>query len=123
MKHCLVVDDSDVIRKVTRRILETMHLDISDAESGPKGLDVCQARMPDAILLDWMMPGMAGLEFISAVRLLPGGKKPVIVYCVTENDPVHIAKALQSGADHYLLKPYSRQEVHDKLAESGIAAA
>ena len=120
MKHCLVVDDSDVIRKVTRRILETMRVDIADAESGPKGLDACQIRMPDAILLDWMMPGMGGLEFISAVRHMPCGKMPVIVYCVTENDPLHISKALQTGANHFLMKPVTRLDIHDKLAEAGV---
>ena len=57
MKHCLVVDDSSVIRKVARRILEDLDFFISEAEDGQQALDVCRDQMPDAILLDWNIAG------------------------------------------------------------------
>ena len=55
MKNCLVVDDSSVIRKVARRILEGLEFQISEAEDGEQALDACRQRMPDAVLLDWNM--------------------------------------------------------------------
>jgi two-component system chemotaxis response regulator CheY len=62
MKSCLVVDDSSVIRKVARRILEDLSFEITEAEDGAQALDACRREMPSAILLDWNMPVMDGLE-------------------------------------------------------------
>lgn len=62
MKSCLVVDDSSVIRKVARRILEGMEFQITEAEDGEQALGACQLNLPDAILLDWNMPKMDGYE-------------------------------------------------------------
>ena len=64
MKHCLVVDDSRVIRKVACRILETLQFATEEAEDGAAALDACRSRMPDVILLDWQMPHMTGIEFL-----------------------------------------------------------
>ena len=72
MKTCLVVDDSSVIRKVARRILEGLDFQISEAEDGEVALTACQNRLPDAILLDWNMPKMDGYDFLKALRRLPG---------------------------------------------------
>ena len=76
MKTCLVVDDSEVVRKVARRILENLKLEISEAESGQQALDQCQQAMPDAIIFDYHMPGMGTVEFLSTLRGLTHGKKP-----------------------------------------------
>ena len=65
MKHCLVVDDSAVIRKVARRILEELKFSASEAENGRDALDKCRMSMPDAVLLDWNMPVMDGIAFLS----------------------------------------------------------
>ena len=83
MMTCLVVDDSSVIRKVARRILEAMSFQIAEAEDGEKALEVCKRSLPDAILLDWNMPKMDGYEFLRALRRLPGGDKPKVVFCTT----------------------------------------
>ena len=72
MKTCLVVDDSSVIRKVARRILEGLEFQIVEAEDGEQALDACRSKMPDAILLDWNMPKMDGYEFLRNLRRLPG---------------------------------------------------
>jgi two-component system chemotaxis response regulator CheY len=64
MRTCLVVDDSAVIRKIARRILEEMNFRIVEAEDGEKALEVCKRGLPDAILLDWNMPIMDGYEFL-----------------------------------------------------------
>jgi len=76
--------------------------------------------MPDGILLDWNMPVMDGLEFLTALRKLPGGLKPKVVFCTTENSVVHIARAIQAGADEYIMKPFDRQIVQSKFEEIGL---
>jgi two-component system chemotaxis response regulator CheY len=93
MKTCLVVDDSSVIRKVARRILEGLDFQIAEAENGEEAVEACRKQIPDAILLDWNMPKMDGYEFLRALRRLPGGDKPKVVFCTTENDVAHIARA------------------------------
>jgi two-component system chemotaxis response regulator CheY len=121
VKHCLVVDDSAVIRKVARRILEGLEFQISEAEDGEKALDVCREIMPDAILLDWNMPVMDGYEFLKRLRLMPGGSGPKVVFCTTENDVGHNARALHAGADEYIMKPFDRDIVAAKFQEVGLA--
>lgn len=122
MPHCLVVDDSEVIRKIVSILLTDIGYEVSEAESGEPALAQCIARMPDVILVDWHMPGMAGLEFASSLRLQAGGEKPFVVYCTTENDPVDIARALAAGADDYLLKPFDRDTLRAKFADVSAAA-
>ncbi len=72
---CLVVDDSAVIRKVARRIIEALGMNVSEAEDGSAALEVCAASMPDAILLDWNMPNMDGYTFLQALRRSEGGRR------------------------------------------------
>jgi len=120
MKTCLVVDDSSVIRKVARRILEEMEFSIEEAEDGKEALDRCTSAMPDAILLDWNMPVMDGLEFLKQLRTSPGGQKPIVVFCTTENDMKHITKAIESGANEYIMKPFDREIIESKFAQTGL---
>src|SRR3954462_15551481 len=103
MKSCLVVDDSGVIRKVARRILEGMEFQITEAEDGEQALGACQRELPDAILLDCNMPKMDGYEFLKALRRLPGGDRPKVVFCTTEKDVAHIPRALHAGANADIL--------------------
>ena len=120
MKTCLVVDDSSVIRKVARRILEGMHFEITEAEDGADALGKCAERLPDAVLLDWNMPVMDGYEFLGNLRRLPGGDKPKVVFCTTENDVAHIARALHAGANEYIMKPFDKDIVEAKFQEVGL---
>jgi two-component system, chemotaxis family, chemotaxis protein CheY len=120
MKTCLVVDDSSVIRKVARRILEGLDFQISEAENGQEAITACRDQIPDAILLDWNMPKMDGYEFLRALRRLPGGDKPKVVFCTTENDVAHIARALHAGANEYIMKPFDKDIVESKFQEVGL---
>jgi two-component system chemotaxis response regulator CheY len=120
MKNCLVVDDSSVIRKVARRILEDLDFDIVEAQDGRQALELCRTQMPDAILLDWNMPVMDGMEFLAALRKEPGGADPKVVFCTTENDVGHIARAMRAGADEYIMKPFDREIMAAKFAEVGL---
>jgi two-component system chemotaxis response regulator CheY len=120
MKTCLVVDDSSVIRKVARRILEGFDFQITEAEDGERALEFCQSKMPDAILLDWNMPKMDGYEFLRALRRLPHGDAPRVVFCTTENDVAHIARAMHAGANEYIMKPFDKEIVEAKFQEVGL---
>jgi two-component system, chemotaxis family, chemotaxis protein CheY len=120
VKHCLVVDDSAVIRKVARRILEGLSFRISEAEDGEQALIVCRGEMPDAVLLDWNMPVMDGYEFLKELRQMPGGGDPKVVFCTTENDVGHIARALHAGANEYIMKPFDKDIMTAKLQEVGL---
>ena len=120
MRTCLVVDDSSVIRKVARRILEGLDFQITEAEDGEKALEACKRSMPDAVLLDWNMPKMDGYDFLRMLRRLPDGDKPKVVFCTTENDVAHIARALHAGANEYIMKPFDKDIVEAKLQEVGL---
>ncbi len=120
MKTCLVVDNSSVIRKVARRILEGLDFQIAEAENGEEAIEACRRQIPDAILLDWNMPKMDGYEFLRVLRRLPGGDKPKVVFCTTENDVAHIARALHAGANEYIMKPFDKEIVEAKFQEVGL---
>ncbi len=120
MKTCLVVDDSSVIRKVARRILEGLDFRIVEAEDGEKALAACRDGLPDAVLLDWNMPVMDGYEFLRNLRRMPGGDVPKVVFCTTENDVAHIARALHAGANEYIMKPFDKDIVTAKFHEVGL---
>ncbi|OIQ65444.1 chemotaxis protein CheY [mine drainage metagenome] len=121
LKTCLVVDDSKVIRKVARRILEDLGFEIAEASDGMEALAWCRAAMPDAVLLDWNMPVMTGIEFLRHLRREPGGDKPTVVLCTVENDLDHIREALAAGANEYIMKPFDGDIIASKLVEVGLA--
>lgn len=123
MMTCLLVDDSRVIRKVARRILEDLDFDCREAADGSEALKACRQDMPDLILLDWNMPVMNGLDFLKTLRKEPSGEAPKVVFCTTENDMTHITEALRHGADEYIMKPFDSDIIASKLAEVGLVEA
>ena len=120
MKTCLVVDDSRVVRKVARRIVEDLGFTAIEAEDGNVALDECRKVMPECVLLDWNMPNMTGIEFIIALRKEPNGNKPKVVFCTTENDMDFIQKALAEGANEYIMKPFDSDIVETKFKQVGL---
>jgi len=121
MKTCLVVDDSKVIRKVARHILETMDFTVSEAGDGQEALTHCRAAPPDVILLDWNMPVMSGMDFLRALRGSGMPERPKVVFCTTENGMAHIRAAIEAGADEYVMKPFDRDTLESKLQIIGAA--
>ena len=119
-KLCLVVDDSRVIRKVARRILEDLGLEVAEAGDGIEALAWVRAAVPDVILLDWHMPAMNGMEFLSRLRQEPQGNEAKVVFCSVENDLDRIRTALDSGADEYIMKPFDGEIVASKLSLVGV---
>jgi two-component system, chemotaxis family, chemotaxis protein CheY len=120
MKSCLIVDDSRVVRKVARRILEDLHFVIEEAADGKLAIDACLKKMPDVVLLDWNMPVMNGIEFLRQLRRTPGGDQPVVVFCTTENDIQHIQEAIGAGANEYIMKPFDSDILQAKFVQVGL---
>jgi len=119
-RTCLVVDDSRVVRKVARRMLESCGFTVSEAEDGSKALDACRAGMPDCVLLDWNMPVMNGLEFLKALRAEFGPDKPPVLFCTTENDLSFIEQAITHGAQEYIMKPFDEEILRGKFEQVGL---
>jgi len=120
MKTCLIVDDSKVIRKVARHILETIQFAVDEAGDGREALAYCQATPPDVVLLDWNMPVMSGMEFLRALAQAGIARRPKIVFCTTENGIAHIRAAIAAGADEYVMKPFDRETLESKLQLVGV---
>jgi len=122
-RTCLIVDDSRIIRKVSRRIVEGLGFEVDEAADGAEALSFCSAAMPEVILLDWSMPVMDGMTFLRRLRTLPGGGGPKVLFCTIETRADRIAEALSAGADEYVMKPFDGEILHAKLAEVGAIAA
>jgi two-component system chemotaxis response regulator CheY len=120
MKHCLVVGDNNVIRKVACQILGEMRISTEEAEENTLALEACRIQMPDAVLIDLANAG--SLELVRALRRDKSGKQPQIVFTTTENDVNQIAEALNAGADAYFFKPFDREAVRSQFAPLYLAA-
>lgn len=120
MPICLVVDDSKVVRKLERRIMEELGFTVDEAEDGQKASEYCAAKMPELILLDWHMPVMNGLEFLQVLRAMPNGGVPKVVFCTTESEMANIVKAIELGANEYVMKPFDAEIIKGKLEQIGM---
>ncbi len=117
---CLVVDDSRVVRKVARRILERHGFRVEEAENGLEGLVACQRTLPRCVLLDWNMPVMTGLGLLKALRSEFGPDEPIIIFCTTENEVAQISHALDCGAQEYMMKPFDEEILVGKFVQIGL---
>jgi len=118
-RTCLIVDDSRIIRKVARRIVEGLGFEVDEAADGAEALSYCASVMPDIVLLDWNMPVMDGLTFLRRLRAQPNGSAPKVLFCTIETAPERIAEGLAAGADDYVMKPFDGEILQSKLAEVG----
>lgn len=122
-KHCLIIDDSPVIRKVARLIVEQMHYVTIEAETAEKALEFCDKGIPELILLDWHLPGMSSHDFLSELAPKLGHIRPVIIYCTTELERGDITVAFATGATDYILKPFDRESLREKIQTNMSAVA
>ena len=118
MNRCLVIDDSRIMRKIARSILEDLSFDAAEAEDTDAALEYCRASMPELILLDFDLPSASGLEFLRKLRHEHGGERPVVVFCTTENDVLQISQALSAGANDYVQKPFDRATLRIEIGLS-----
>lgn len=120
MKTCLIIDDSRMIRRVASRIVKDLGFETIEAENGQDALETCNIEMPDVILLDWNMPVMDGFAFLKALRTLPNGDTPTVLFCTSERDVNRIIDALSAGADEYIMKPFDSDIIESKFHLAGL---
>ena len=123
VKRALVVEDSSTTRHIIAGMLQRGGYGVLEARDGVEALDLLRgaAGVPDVALVDWNMPTMDGLAFVRAVRGTSAFDRMRILMITTENDLVHVTRALDAGADEYLMKPFTEEMVSDKLALLGVA--
>jgi two-component system, chemotaxis family, chemotaxis protein CheY len=116
-RTCLVVDDSKTIRHIMAGYVRDLRFDVLEASTGLHAVELCQARTPDVILLDWNMPVMDGITCLRVLRTMAVPKRSLVVMCTTENQIAKIQEALEAGADEYIMKPFTRDVLLDKFAQ------
>ena len=118
--RALVVDDSTAVRLYLRKILLPYGFEIVDARNGREGLERVREQHIDLVLLDWNMPVMNGLELLQHIRSEPGVGSPCVMMVTSENDLQEVAQALETGANEYVMKPFTPEIIADKLALLGF---
>lgn len=122
MKRCMFVDASSVVRKVAKRILGSPDLVFIDAETAGQALDMCEADMPELIVIDTALPDMNAEELIRRIRRMEAPVKPQIAISLIEVDIGAIMRAKRAGANGYILKPFNRPQLLDKFRQLDVAA-
>lgn len=122
MRHCLIVDDSEIVRRYTRLIFEDLGFRVIEAENTQEALTRLSSESPEFVLVDWRIPGEDTIDLISWVRQMPLSERPHIMYLTTENDSAEIQRAMRAGADSFLLKPFNKPIIEMKLQEIRLAA-
>ena len=119
MKRCMFVDDSSVIRKVAKRILNGPDMVMVEAGSGLDAIEMCQADMPDIVIVDSALPDLPTVDVIRRIRAIPSAIVPHIAICLTEMDVAAIMRAKRAGAQSYILKPFNRAQLLERFRAMG----
>ena len=118
--RALIVDDSKVVRTASSRILDELGIVYDVAEDGLIALSKVKDSSYNFILLDWNMPNLDGMGFMLASKGLPNMVNTKVIFCTTENDVDKISKALEAGASEFVMKPFNKEIIEDKLKYLGI---
>ena len=120
--RALIIDDSRTMRMIVGRIIRELGFEITEAGDGQEGLKrLVEYGTPDIILVDWNMPVMNGFEFVKAVRANPLYERAYIIMVTTETELGQITRALEAGANEYVMKPFTKEVIRDKLLILGVA--
>ncbi|MBI3463621.1 MAG: response regulator [Planctomycetes bacterium] len=119
--QALIVDDSRVLRRILSAYLQQLGFQVVEAGNGREALErLHQSESPDVVLVDWNMPEMNGLEFIRSVRAEERFRNLPLMMVTTELEMDHVATALLVGANEYVMKPFSKESIADKLQLIGL---
>jgi len=120
-KHALVVDDSRVIRTIVGRALHELGFQFVEASNGRDALErLNQGELPAVIMVDWNMPEMNGLEMVKTVRANPAWSDVRLIMITSENELERVQTALEAGADEYIMKPFTKEMIQEKLDLLGV---
>lgn len=112
----LVVDDSRLQRRILMSTLRGSGYEVNEAGSAEEALEICRDAMPDIVLSDWMMPGMTGLDLCHALRAMKAEKYVYFIVLTSKSEKGELALALSEGADDFLTKPISAEELRGRIA-------
>jgi two-component system chemotaxis response regulator CheY len=119
--RALVIDDSKPMRSILAKFLRELGFETSDAVNGRHALEQLRCiETPDLALVDWNMPEMNGLEFVQAVRSQPKYDQVALMMVTTETDMERVAAALEAGANEYVMKPFTKEIILEKLQLLGM---
>lgn len=120
--RALVIDDSRALRRILGDMMRELGYEVYDASNGREALArLEQIEMPDVVLLDWNMPEMNGYEFLCAFRAQEKYNDVRVMMVTTETEAEQIGTALAAGANEYVMKPFSKDVIADKLQLLGVA--
>ena len=120
--RALMIDDSRTVRAIIGKILREVGLEVIEAANGREGLEQLQRAGAELVLVDWNMPEMDGLEFIRAVRADRAYDAVRIMMVTTETEQEQVIRALDAGANEYLMKPFTVEALNEKLLLLGLTA-
>jgi two-component system chemotaxis response regulator CheY len=125
MSKALVVDDSKTIRTIIRRILVGVGFEVLEAGDGAQALEVLAANegVVEVVLADWNMPVMNGFELLQQIRQDPEKASLKVMMVTTETEMSQMASALEAGANEYIMKPFTKDILMEKLELIGITAS
>jgi two-component system chemotaxis response regulator CheY len=122
--RAMVVDDSRAMRTIVGRILKEIGFEVREAGNGQEAIDSLRTNGPvDLAMVDWNMPVMNGIDLVKAVRADPAFAEVKLMMITTEADVQNVSRALEEGANEYLMKPFTKDAVVEKLAMLGIGPA
>lgn len=122
MEKALIVDDSRAIRRILGSTVRKLGFEVCEAGDGKQAMEVLKNEPgpPQLILVDWNMPEMNGLELVTAIRGSSAYKESKVMMVTTETSAGQMIKALEAGADEYIMKPFTEDAIRDKLRLLGI---
>jgi two-component system, chemotaxis family, chemotaxis protein CheY len=121
MKQAMVVDDSRAMRAILGKFLRELGFDVTDATSGLEALvKIRKMACPDIVLVDWNMPEMDGCEFLRRIRGEDAYRTVPVMMVTTESEMDQVSVALEAGANEYLMKPFDKDALLEKLMLLGI---
>jgi two-component system, chemotaxis family, chemotaxis protein CheY len=122
MAKAMVVDDSKAMRMLIGRVLREIGFEVVEAEHGKRALEMIESEavQVDLILADWNMPELNGIELLRKLRQSPGFASTRFVMVTTETELDHMAEALEAGASEYVMKPFTKEILLEKLHMTGV---
>ena len=119
--HALIIDDARSVRMILKKMMTELGFTVEEAEHGQQAIEILQKNGPaDVALVDWNMPVMNGFEFIQEVRKQSIYDEMKIMMVTTESELVRMIAALEAGANEYVMKPFTKDIIVEKLTIMGL---
>lgn len=123
----LVIDDDRMVRQILESALSQRGFEVHTAEDGPTGVTIAREQHVDVILLDWMMPGMDGIQVLNMLKHSEKTRHIPVFMLTGKEDQGDITEAISQGSDDYIVKPFNTSDIdktiRDKLDKLGKAGA